>query len=190
MIVGVRLWINLHSQSMQTIKSLIMKNLISKRLLALGVIASLSFTACQKAETETNPLQSNNKDNEMNLVGSAAAGISINGLISENAAEAMQNAYKAKFGSLTKTEYVEFDVNEMEKFIKQLKNKYKSDKLRVYFGVYDEKTTTNPNYVGRTTVFFLGNNKKAKNGNIRSQNAEDGLPGEGSNYLNHGTIWP
>lgn len=190
MIVGVRLWINLHPQSLQTIKSLIMKNLISKRLLALGVLASLSFTACQKAETETNPLQSNNKDNEMNLVGSAAAGISINGLISENAAEAMQNAYKAKFGSLTKTEYVEFDVNEMEKFIKQLKNKYKSDKLRVYFGVYDEKTTTNPNYVGRTTVFFLGNNKKAKNGNIRSQNAEDGLPGEGSNYLNHGTIWP
>lgn len=168
-----------------------MKNLISKRFLALGVIASLSFTACQKAETESNLMQSNNKDNEMNLVGSAAANVSINGLITEDAAKAMQDAYKAKFGSLTKTEYVEFDVNDMENFIKQIKNKYKSDKVRVYFGVYDNKTTDNQAYVGRTTVFFLGNNKKSNSGNIRSQNTGDpGGPADGSNYMNHGSIWP
>ena len=167
-----------------------MKNLISKRFLALGVIASLSFTACQKAETESNLMQSNNKDNEMNLVGSAAA-VSINGLITEDAAKAMQEAYQKKFGALTKTEYVEFDVKDIENFVKQIKSKYKSDKVRVYFGVYDEKTTTKRDYIGRTTVFFLGNNKKSNSGNIRSQNTGDpGDPTDGSNYMNHGSIWP
>lgn len=167
-----------------------MKNLISKRFLTLGVIASLSFTACQKAETESNLIQSNNKDNDMNLVGSAAA-VSIKGLISEDAAKAMQDAYQKKFGAQTKTEYVEFNVKEVDNFVKQIKWKYKSDKVRVYFGVYDEKTTTNPAYIGRTTVFFLGNNNKSNSGNIRSQNTRDpGNPTDGSNYMNHGTIWP
>lgn len=167
-----------------------MKNLFSKRFLALGVIASLSFTACQKAETEANTLQSNNKDAEMNLVGSANSTVAINGLITESAASTMQERYKANYKGNNYTEYVEFDINDMENYIKQLKNKYKSSKVRVYFGEYDATTTTNSKNIGRTTVFFLGDNKKAKNGNIRSQNVEDGLPEEGSNYLNHGSIWP
>lgn len=168
-----------------------MKNFISTRFLALGVIASLSFTACQKAETESNLLQSNKKDNEMNLVGSANSTIAINGLITESAADKMQRIYKENYKGKKYTEYVEFNINDMENYIKQLKNKYKSDKIRVYFGEYDASTTTNTNYVGRTTVFFLGNNKKTNSGNIKSQNVGDGsTPEEGSNYLNHGSIWP
>jgi hypothetical protein len=168
-----------------------MKNLFSKRFLALGVIASLSFTACQKAETEANALQSNNKDVEMNLVGSAAKASAINGLISESAAARMQETYKKNYSGKNFTEYVVFDVEDMEKYIKEIKTKYKSDKVYVYFGQYDEVTAPKPAYKGRVSVFFLGNNKKSNSGNFRSQDVGDGsTPGDGSNYLNHGTIWP
>jgi hypothetical protein len=168
-----------------------MKNLISNRLLALGIIASLSFTACQKAETESNLMQSNNEDAEMNLVGSAAKNVAINGLISEGNAARMQATYKKNYQGKNFTEYVEFDIKDMEEFIKQLKKKYKSDKLYVYFGEYDKITAPKASYDGRVSVFFLGNNKKSNSGNFRSQDIGDGgLPTDGSNYLNHGTIWP
>jgi hypothetical protein len=167
-----------------------MKNLISNRLLALGIIASLSFTACQKAETESNLMQSNKEDAEMNLVGSAAKQVAINGLISEGNAAKMQATYKKNYQGKNFTEYVEFDIKDMEEFIKQLKKKYKSDKLYVYFGEYDKTTAPKSNYEGRVSVFFLGNNKKSNSGNFRSQDIGDGIPTDGSNYLNHGTIWP
>ena len=168
-----------------------MKNLFTKRFLALGVIASLSFTACQKAETEANALQSNNKDAEMNLVGSAAKASAINGLISESAAARMQETYKKNYSGKNFTEYVVFDAEDIEKYIKEIKKKYKSDKVYVYFGQYDEVTAPKPEYKGRVSVFFLGNNKKSSSGNFRSQDIGDGsAPGDGSNYLNHGTIWP
>ncbi|HLD51940.1 MAG TPA: hypothetical protein VJA82_01430 [Sediminibacterium sp.] len=168
-----------------------MKNLFSKRFLALGVIASLSFTACQKAETEANALQSNKKDAEMNVVGSAANASAINGLISESAAARMQETYKKNYSGKNFTEYVVFDAEDMEKYIKEIKKKYKSDKVYVYFGQYDEVTAPKPEYKGRVSVFFLGNNKRSNSGNFRSQDVGDGsTPGDGSNYLNHGTIWP
>ena len=166
-----------------------MKNLLSNRLLALGVIASLSFTACQKAETETNALQSNKKDAEMNVVGAANA-TTINGLISESAAARMQATYKNNYTGKNFTEYVVFDVEDMEKYIKEIKNKYKSDKVYVYFGQYDDVTAPKPEYKGRVSVFFLGNNKRTTSGNFRSQDIGDGSSVDGSNYLNHGTIWP
>ncbi|MBT9485738.1 hypothetical protein [Sediminibacterium sp.] len=166
-----------------------MKNLFSKRFLALGVIASLSFTACQKAETEANALQSNKKDAEMNVVGSAANATAINGLISESAAERMQKEYKENYEGDNYTEHVVFKISDLQKYLDQLKKTYKSDKVYVYFGQYDEVTAPNPSYKGRVSVFFLGNNKTSNSGNFRSQNTTDG-PGDGSNYLNHGTIWP
>jgi hypothetical protein len=166
-----------------------MKNLFSKRFLALGVIASLSFAACQKAETEANTLQSNKKDNEMNVIGSATKSTAINGLISEGAAARMQATYKNNYTGKNYTEYVVFDVEDMEKYIKELKNKYKSDKVYVYFGQYDEVTAPKPEYKGRVSVFFLGNNKRSNSGNFRSQDI-GGIPDDGSNYLNHGSIWP
>lgn len=165
-----------------------MKNLLSKPLLTLGLIASLSFTACQKAETEANTLQSNKQDAEMNLVGSAANSTAINGLISESAAARMQATYKKNYTGKSFTEYVVFEADDLEKYIKEIKKKYKSDKVYVYFGQYDDVTAPKPEYKGRVSVFFLGNNKRTTSGNFRSQAVGDST--DGSNYLNHGTIWP
>lgn len=168
-----------------------MKNLFSKRFLALGVMASLSFAACQKAETEANALQSNTKDAEMNLVGSASKTSAINGLISESAAARMQATYKKNYSGKNFTEYVVFEADDLEKYLKEIKKKYKSDKVYVYFGQYDDVTAPKPEYKGRVSVFFLGNNKRSNSGNFRSQDVGDGsTPGDGSNYLNHGSIWP
>ena len=168
-----------------------MKNLISKRFLALGVVVSLfSLTACQKAETESNMLQSNNKDAEMSIVGSARNASSIKGLISESAATRMQETYKKNYTGKNYTEYVVYDVDDMEQYIKEIKKKYKSDKVYVYFGQYDNVTAPKPEYNGRVSVFFLGNNKITNSGNIRSQSLGDGTSIDGSNYLNHGSIWP
>ncbi|MDP3393401.1 hypothetical protein [Sediminibacterium sp.] len=168
-----------------------MKNLFSKRFLALGVIASLSFTACQKAETEANTLQSNKKDTEMNVVGSAANATAINGLISESAAARMQATYKKNYVGKNYTEHVVFNIEDLQKYLEQLKKTYNSDKVYVYFGQYDEVTAPSPSYKGRVSVFFLGNNKRSNSGNFRSQDIGDGsTPGDGSNYLNHGSIWP
>jgi hypothetical protein len=168
-----------------------MKNLFSKRFLALGVIASLSFTACQKAETEANTLQSNKKDTEMNVVGSAATATAINGLISESAAARMQATYKKNYVGKNYTEHVVFNIEDLQKYLEQLKKTYKSDKVYVYFGQYDEVTAPSPSHKGRVSVFFLGNNKRSNSGNFRSQDIGDGsTPGDGSNYLNHGSIWP
>ncbi|WP_439505260.1 hypothetical protein [Sediminibacterium sp.] len=167
-----------------------MKNLISKRFLGLGVVVLLSLTACQKAETESSMLQSSSKDAEMKIVGSARSTSAIKGLISESAATRMQETYKKNYKGSNYTEYVVFDVDDMEKYIKELKNKYKSDKLYVYFGQYDEVTAPKPEYNGRVSVFFLGNNRITNSGNIRSQSVGDGTSIDGSNYLNHGNIWP
>lgn len=167
-----------------------MKNLISKRFLALGVIVSLSLTACQKAETESNPLQSSSNDAEMNIVGSARSGSSIKGLISESAATRMQETYKKNYKGDNYTEHVVFDIDDMEQYIKEIKKKYKSDKVYVYFGQYDNVTAPKKEYNGRISVFFLGSNRITNSGNIRSQSVGDGTSVDGSNYLNHGTIWP
>ena len=127
----------------------------------------------------------------MNVVGSAANASAINGLISESAAARMQETYKKNYSGKNFTEYVVFDAEDMEKYIKEIKKKYKSDKVYVYFGQYDEVTAPKPEYKGRVSVFFLGNNKRSNSGNFRSQDVGDGsTPGDGSNYLNHGTIWP
>jgi hypothetical protein len=167
-----------------------MKNFILKRFIALGVISALSFSACQKAETQAELVQANNDDAEMNLVGSAAKRNNIKGLISESAASRMAATYKQNYKGDNYTEYVVFDVEDMERYIKQIKKKYKSDKVYVYFGQYDEVTAPSPKDKGRVSVFFLGNNKLTSSGNFRSQATTDGTDTEGSNYLNHGTIHP
>jgi hypothetical protein len=60
----------------------------------------------------------------------------------------------------------------------------------VYFGQYDNVTAPKKEYSGRISVFFLGSNRITNSGNIRSQSVGDGTSVDGSNYLNHGSIWP
>lgn len=169
-----------------------MKKLTYTKSLSAVLFALLFLAACTKDENETAKLQSESDDAEMNIQGNAVGAANINGLISKDAADRMQTAFNAKYGVSNGTEHVAFSVKDLNNYVQELKRKYKSDSIYVSFGVYDEKTAVNKKDVGRITVFFFGknNNPKKGTGNIKSQEAEDDGTGSGSNYFNHGTIWP
>lgn len=172
-------------------KKLSMKKTLTNRGLLAVLFSILLITACTKDDNETTKLQNESDDAEMNIQGNAAD-VSINGLISKDAADRMQSNFNAKYGVSNGTEYVAFSVKDMANYVQALKSKYKSDSVYVSFGVYDEKTAVNKKDVGRITVFFFGknNNPKKGSGNVRSQEAEDDGTGTVSNYFNHGNIWP
>jgi hypothetical protein len=166
-----------------------MKKVIRNKAVWLALALSATIIACSKDDNETAKLQSQSDAAELSVRGNAAG--AINGLISREAAERMQEAFEKKYSSANGTEYVAFSVKDLDNYMQQLKAKYKSDSVYVSFGVYDEKTAVNKKDIGRITVFFLGkNNNATKNGNIRGQEVLDDGTGTGSNYLNHGTIWP
>lgn len=165
-----------------------MKKLLSNKCLWLALSLSATMMSCSKDDNDTAKLQNQSDNNELSVRGNAAA--PINGLISEDAAERMQEAFAKKYKSANSTDYVAFSIKDIDNYVQQLKAKYKSDSIYVSFGVYDEKTAVNKKDIGRITVFFLGkNNNSVKKGDIRGQDVllDDGT---GSNYLNHGSIWP
>jgi hypothetical protein len=168
-----------------------MKKTMTNKSLLAALFTVLLFTACSKDENETAKLQGNAENEEMLIQGNAFGTEPINGLISKDAAERMQDNFNKKFASSNGTEHIAFSVNDLGNYVKQLKNKYKSDSVYVSFGVYDEKTAVNKKDIGRITVFFFGkNNNPNQSGNIRSQEVLDDGTGTGSNYFNHGSIWP
>jgi uncharacterized protein YoxC len=168
-----------------------MKKIIINKSLLAAVFSVLLFAACTKDENETAKLQSNTDDGELSIQGNAIGSVAISGLISKDAADRMQENFNKKFASSNGTEYVAFSVKDLGNYVQQLKSKYKSDSVYVSFGVYDEKTAVNQKDVGRITVFFFGKNNNPKNsGSIRSQERVDDGTDAGSNYFNHGNIWP
>ena len=167
-----------------------MKKYFTIKILGTLLIA-MAITSCQKDQTETEMTQSSNSNDEMSIRGNAVAAADISGLISQESAERMRENFDRSYKSHNKTEYVAFSVKDISNYMHQLKSKYKSDSVYVSFGVYDEKTAVNKKDAGRITIFFMGKNKVSLKGNIKSQDEviDDGT-GSGSNYFNHGTIWP
>lgn len=166
-----------------------MKNLLTKHLTAITIFfLAITLIACQKDENASK-LKLAEANNEMGISGSAVTGTDINGLITESAADRMKRKFNATYTNSNKTEYVSFSVKDIANYLDQLKKKYKSDSVYVSFGVYDEITAVDKKDIGRVTVFFLGKNNLSKKGDIRSQN-DAGTDPKGSNYLNHGTLWP
>ncbi|MGL4359747.1 MAG: hypothetical protein ACRCSM_04600 [Sediminibacterium sp.] len=165
-----------------------MKKVFTNKGLWLVLALSAAIISCSKNDTETAKLQNQSDNSELSVRGNAATPIS--GLISQETAERMQDAFERKYSSANATEYVAFSIKDLDNYIQQLKSQYKSDSVYVSFGVYDEKTAVNKKDIGRITVFFLGkNNNAVKKGDIRGQDVTLG-DGSGSNYLNHGSIWP
>ncbi|TAG13943.1 MAG: hypothetical protein EAZ35_09305 [Sphingobacteriia bacterium] len=164
-----------------------MKILFTKRLSIIGsILLATTFMACEKDQADTNTLRSSETDTEMSISGSAASG-EINGLITESAADRMKSNFNKTFTTGKKTESITFSVKDLSNYLAQLKTKFKSDSVSVSFGVYDETTAVKKKDIGRITVFFKGNGKKSKNGNIGGQEDEPSAPGK---YLNHGALFP
>lgn len=118
------------------------------------------------------------------------AGEGYSGKISRADAEEMYGTYKSK-SEKGATEYVAFSIKDLQAYLTTIQAKYKSDVVYVNLAVYDEKTATAPSLVGRTTIFFSGNNKA--NNRTRS----GGRTGYGfltfddtADFMNHGQIYP
>lgn len=160
-----------------------------KKLSHLGIIAvSLTFamfaTSCQKQQDSavTDPANS-----DAAVIKTVAGNGDWNGKISKEDALEMYNTFKKSAGA-GNTESVQFSIKDVITYLNYLQAKYKSDKVYVNFAVYDQKTAPKPEYVGRETIFFSGNNNKtAPTGKLEG----DGLLVlDGLDYLNHGNIYP
>lgn len=157
-------------------------NLMSGFLM-LAVVATL-FVACQK---EQNGVSNQNgttasKANE-SAIGVAVNGSDVSGFITGDAAQQMRNAYIQ--ANPNGTQYVVFKVKDLEGFLQILKSKYKSDNVYVNFAIYNAQTATDPSSVGKTTVYFSGDDNRVNNGTVQSN---DVAPSDAN--LNHGGIYP
>ncbi len=147
----------------------------------LAVTATL-FVACHKEQNGIAPeKKSTNRTTDNETVnGVAVNGDGVYGFITGADAQQMRNTYlKANPNG---TQYVSFQIKDLEGFLSLLKSKYKSDVVYVNFGVYDSQT--GPGKEGKTTVFFSGNDKRTQTGGTVTNDATS------SDYLNHGGIYP
>ena len=116
----------------------------------------------------------------------SVSGEGYSGKISSKDAEEMAKTFKssAKSGS---TEYVEFNIKDLQAYLASIQAKYKADKVYVNFAIYDKNTAPDPALEGRQTVYFSGNNGSG------SRNA-DPRTGFGvrvmMDYMNHGNVYP
>lgn len=168
-----------------------MKKYFTMKFLGVLLIAA-TVSSCQKDQGENSLTQTSSAREEGSVSGQAVAANNISGLISEESGEELRENYHNKNArSGNETEYVAFSVKDLSNYLALIRSKYKSDSVYVSFGTYTEKTAVNKKDIGRTTIFFMGKNNVSKAGKIRSQNdTEDDGTGFGSNYLNHGTIYP
>ena len=167
-----------------------MKKYFTIKFLGVLLIAA-AVSSCQKDQGDTTLMQASGTQEEGRVSGQAITANNISGLISEESGENLRENYHNKNArSGNETEYVAFSVKDLSNYLALIRSKYKSDSVYVSFGVYDEKTAVNKKNIGRTTIFFMGKNNVSKAGRIRSQDDTGEDNGDGSNYLNHGTIYP
>jgi thioredoxin reductase len=167
-----------------------MKKYFTIKFLGVLLIAA-AVSSCQKDQGDTTLMQTSGTQEEGRVSGQAITANNISGLISEESGENLRENYHNKNArSGNETEYVAFSVKDLSNYLALIRSKYKSDSVYVSFGVYDEKTAVNKKNIGRTTIFFMGKNNVSKAGRIRSQDDTGEDNGDGSNYLNHGNIYP
>jgi len=163
---------------------------VSTQLTVLLAFSLLVFIACSKEGV--------NKNDDAGVVTQASgSGLSnsdeqfssdvvIRGLIGENAADNMKNAYRNQVGN-RQTHYVAFSINDLRSFLNKSRFQHRADSIYVNFAMYTVNTARNRNDIGRYTIVFTPNkiNRRAKNGNGISLQSED-------DYwdLNHGNAYP
>ncbi len=153
-------------------------SLIGKVAVTMSLVVCLM--ACQKQQEAT--VEATDENIIQNAAGTGKPSGEIN---RDDAAELSETFKKTGCGG---TEYVAFKIKDLQIYLNNLQAKYKSDVVYVNFGVYTKKTAPTKDLVGRTTIFFSGNNKKKSLGGIVKTNDLAEL--DFSDYLNHGQVYP
>jgi len=110
------------------------------------------------------------------------------GLINQSDAAALYKAFQQSQQNETQTQYVSFKIKDLMTYLNMLSSKYQQEEVYVNFGQYSEQTSTDPNKIGRNTIFFSGNLSFQNNHTtemIHSKTTNDCLE-----YLNHGQLYP
>ena len=157
---------------------------ISSVFLLVLVLVFL-FVGCQKeqAATTTDTEQSNSEN-----IKATAGSSMINGLISQDHAQQMSDAFAKKCPRVV-TRYVGYSTKNLIAFLNVLLTKYKSDSVFVGYGLYDSNTAPKASYIGRSTIFFMGQNMITTTGAIKVQSVND-EDSNTSNFLNQGALFP
>jgi hypothetical protein len=156
-------------------------SLLGNLALVIGLIILVS--SCQKQQdavttTATTPTDA--------AVIKTVSGDGYSGKITSSEADEMAKTFKSKAQSGS-TEYVEFNIKDLQAYLASIQTKYKSDKVYVNFAIYDATTAPDPSLSGRQTVYFSGNNLSGSNsGNPRTGFGVRVL----MDYMNHGNIYP
>ena len=110
------------------------------------------------------------------------------GLINQSQAENLFKAYQTSLQNTSQTQFVRFKIKDLVAYLDLLSTKYQQEEVCVNFGQYSEITSTDPNKIGRNTVFFSGNvsfqNKEV------TQIVHSRLENDCVEFLNHGQLYP
>lgn len=151
----------------------------------LAVVLGLTFVlvSCQKQQDAVATTTTTATDA---AVIKSVSGEGYSGKITSTEADEMAKTFKSKASSGS-TEYVEFNIKDLQAYLASIQAKYKSDKIYVNFAIYDQNTAPDPNLVGRQTVFFSGNNVTGtRNGDPRTGFGVRVM----MDYMNHGNVYP
>jgi hypothetical protein len=159
--------------------------------LTLACVTCFLIIGCKKEQAS---LGQQNQDAAENTNISSSMGTgAIVGLISKDHADDMSEAFARRFPDV-RTKYVGYSTKNLISYLNTLLVKYKSDSVFVNFGYYTKETAPQKDYIGRSTIFFMGKDMRVRKGNARSMGAgdisEDPNGDDGSNYLNQGHAFP
>jgi hypothetical protein len=157
--------------------------------LTLACVTCFLIIGCKKEQASLDQKTQDATENT-NISSSMGTG-AIVGLISRDHADNMSEAFARKFPEVG-TKYVGYSTKNLISYLNTLLVKYKSDSVFVNFGYYTKETAPQKDYIGRSTIFFMGKDMRARRGNVRSMGdtGDDPNADDGSNYLNQGHAFP
>jgi hypothetical protein len=153
----------------------------------LIVVVVFLFVGCQKETAATEEENTTIVSSDGAVVKGIEGTSIVTGLISPDHAQKMSHAFAKKYPDVI-TNSVGYSTKNLIAYLTILSQKYKIDSVFVGFGLYDNETAPKRSYIGRATIFFMGDNStKLTSGAVGTDEADQS---RSSNYLNGGTMLP
>jgi len=115
----------------------------------------------------------------------------VSGGISVDHAKTMAETFSQKYPSVV-TRSVGYSIDNLITYLNNLKSRQLTDSVYVYYGAYDKETAPKASYIGRNTIFFLGQKMSINSTGrkLKSINAQSNLPIDSTGGLNLGDLQP
>lgn len=146
-----------------------------------SLLIGITFMACSKQETVLP------SPTTVQLVQALKGDSSVNGLITQSNATALQASFIEKRGE-QETRLVKISVKDLINYLHQMQANAYTDSIGIHMGIYTAASVpvAHPEYLGKQTLYFSVFTK-AKEGNSDTKSFGNS---DGKAYLNHGTLYP